>query len=430
MFISTGAPIDFAATRGCPGELKDRMLDSFGRAARANVNVYSIDPAGYAGYERYLANPIRFGRAAAQTAPENVARSQARLRHDFMEIMADYTGASATVNSDEVESGIDKIFAEASSYYLLGYQTANGAPDGKYRKVEVRVSRPGAIARTRSGYFAAKSAGGTRDAKDQPTTNDLGFVGLSRGTALPLRAMAVPVGLSGRGAEANVAVVLTVQLPTPRASIAETVTIIRNLYDASGNPGPPIVDKIDLPLEPSTDGDVLRYDLAWRMPLPPGRYQLRLNATSKATQTSGSIFPDIEVPDFTRASLSLSGLVLGRPPAGPRTDPLSNVLPMLPTTARDFGPGDSVLAFVRVMQGGNGAIAPVSVNVQLLDVDDKKNVDTNVTIPAEAFSKARSADYQFALPLKDLDHGPHLVSVTARLPGGPPVRRDLLFHMR
>ena len=331
VFISTGVPIDFGASRDCPLEQKDRMLDVFARASRANVNIYSIDPGGYGGYERYLQDPIRrAGRPAPTTVSDPTARNLARMRRDFLEIMAGYTGATATVNSDEVETGIDRIFTEASSYYLVGYQTSNGKPDGKYRKVEVKVRRPGSTVRTRSGYFAAKDAGVSRDSTSAPTVNDLGLVGLMNSPALPLRAAAVPVALSGRGRDADIAVVLSVRVPSPRGPVPEAVTVVRNLYDSEGRAGPPVLEKTELTLLPST-GDELRYDLFWKLPLAPGRYQLRLNATSKALDKSGTVYADIDVPDFTRAPLSLSAMVLGGKGAPvPRTDALSSVLPIIP----------------------------------------------------------------------------------------------------
>jgi VWFA-related protein len=429
VYVSPGADINFGARAGCPGELKDRMLDVFGTASRANINIYSIDPAGYGGYERYLRNPIRRGgRPATGTENDRMAQGSAKMRQDFLETMADYTGATATVNSDEVASGINGIFTESSSYYLIGYQTANGQPDGKYRKIEVKV-RSGLTVRTRSGYFAPKNAGGARDAKGQPTTNDLGLIGLVRGAALPLSAMAVPVALTGHDRDADVAVVLTVTLPAPRADLGETVTIVRNLYDSESRPGPPIVDRFNLVLAPPTSGDELRYDLIWHLMLAPGRYQLRLNATSKTTEGSGSVYPDIEVPDFTRARTSLSSLVLGAKPLGPRTDPLASVLPIVPTTARDFAPGDDIAAFVRVFQGSAAPVGPVVMNVQVLDVHNAKKMDATATLTPDAFG-GRAAGYQFDLPLKQLEHGPYVVSVTATPVGGPPVRRDLVFRVR
>ncbi|HUL73110.1 MAG TPA: VWA domain-containing protein [Vicinamibacterales bacterium] len=432
VFVSTGVPIDFMATRGCPGELRDRMIDVFGRAARANVNIYSVDPAGYDGYARYLQMPIRRGgRPAMATMPDRAAFDAAKVRHDFLETMADYTGATATVNSDDVQKGIDAIFTEESSYYLIGYQTSNGRPDGKFRKVTVKVNKPGLTVRTRSGYFAPKAdTSATRDAKSAPTTNDLGLVGMMSAPSLPLRVTAEPVALAGRGAAADVAVVLTVRLPAPRGPLSETVTVVRTLYDADGRAGPPVLETTNLALLPTT-GEDLRYDLFSRLTLTPGRYQLRLNATSRSIDKSGSVYADIEVPDFTRAPLSLSAIVLGtKTPPGDRKDPLASIMPIVPTTARDFAPGDQVDAFLRVFQGGAAPPVDVAMNVQVLDSSSTKIADATQSIPSSAFGETRAASFRFDLPLEKLKHGPQLVSVTATPAGGPPVRKDLVFRIR
>ena len=37
---------------------------------------------------------------------------------------------------------------------MLGYQPVNTAFDGKYRKIEIRVKRPGLRVRARQGYLA------------------------------------------------------------------------------------------------------------------------------------------------------------------------------------------------------------------------------------------------------------------------------------
>ena len=43
---------------------------------------------------------------------------------------------------------------ERTTYYLLGYQPANPAMDGKYRRVSVKVKRPKVTVRARPGYLA------------------------------------------------------------------------------------------------------------------------------------------------------------------------------------------------------------------------------------------------------------------------------------
>ena len=47
----------------------------------------------------------------------------------------------------------DQIFQELSSQYLLGYSSKNPKRDGRWRRIVVRVDRPGTTARTKQGYY-------------------------------------------------------------------------------------------------------------------------------------------------------------------------------------------------------------------------------------------------------------------------------------
>jgi hypothetical protein len=51
---------------------------------------------------------------------------------------------------------MDRINDVTRSGYLLGYYPTNGNWDGSYRKVEVKVSRPGVNVYYRRGYFSRK----------------------------------------------------------------------------------------------------------------------------------------------------------------------------------------------------------------------------------------------------------------------------------
>lgn len=432
-FVSVGLPIDFVATRGCPGELASIMQDVFRRAQRGNINIYSVDPGGYRGYENYLTNPIRRGgRPAERVMPIGAAQRAARTRREFLQITAEYTGARAIVNTDAFEPDIDQIFEEAGSYYLVGYQTSNGRPDGKFRKVDVKVKRPGMTVRSRSGYYAPREGTlATAEQRATPATSELGLVGMDSPAALVLRAAAAPIARSATGKNIDVALVLTVRLPAVRGAIAETLTLVRTLYDAEGRAGPPVQEKVTRTLQ-STTGDEIRYDVYQRLSLAPGRHTVRLNATSAALGRSGSVYADIEVPDFTRPIVTASSIVLGTradPPVA-RTDVLASILPLAPTTARDFSPSDNVIAFLRVFQGGTTPIAPVTVSTRVLDIDDKPLVDLSGTIAPEAFDATRGAPFEIPLPLAQLSHGPHLISITVTTPGSSKVRRDLVFRVR
>jgi Ca-activated chloride channel family protein len=53
----------------------------------------------------------------------------------------------------DVENAYERVVAEIKGQYHLGYQSTNARPDGAWRKVEVRVKRPGTRVRSRRGYF-------------------------------------------------------------------------------------------------------------------------------------------------------------------------------------------------------------------------------------------------------------------------------------
>jgi hypothetical protein len=250
---------------------------------------------------------------------------------------------------------------------------------------------------------------------------------------LALRVAAAPIARSAAAGtkNADVAVVLTVRLPAIRGALSEAVTVVRTLYDAEGRASTPVQEKKELIVQ-STTGDELRYDLYQRLTLAPGRYTVRLNATSKAIGRSGSVYADIEVPDFSRRPLSASSIVLGTPadPAAPRTDVLAAVVPVLPTSAREFSPNESVVAFLRVFQGGTTPIAPVTVTTKVLDISDTQLFEKSSTIAIDAFDASRSAPFEIALPLSSLSHGPHLLSISVAAPGASNVRKDLVFRVR
>lgn len=81
------------------------------------------------------------------------ARMQSRLQ---LERIAATTGGLALFPHalDELDDFYDRILREIRAQYQLGYVSANTAADGRWRKVEVKVTRPGVKVRARQGYFA------------------------------------------------------------------------------------------------------------------------------------------------------------------------------------------------------------------------------------------------------------------------------------
>lgn len=449
VFIGITAPSIAPGRSACDAARAEAMKEVLRKAQRGNVNIYSVDPSGSQGVTDYLRDknarrggspgPVSgAGRVPGPTASARQTESEGDRRHN-LQVMADETGGRAVVADDRIDPAIDRIFEEDGSYYLVGYQTSNGKPDGGFRKVEVKVNRSGLTARTRSGYWAPTSDRAVSVHEEASMETDIGATGwtrfgLARPERLSLRASVVPIArvtASGGSRDTEVAVVLTARLPPLTRPTSETLVVIRTVYDADGRAGTPARETTTLPLTPSS-GSELRYDVWSRLTLPPGRYQIRFNAHSAVLDKSGSVYADVEVPDFARSSISMSDIALGaKPPDQPaRADVLAAIVPIVPTTARDFSANEHISAFVRVFQGGASAPGPVKIAVQILDVRDAAVLDTVETLASAVFDASRGAGFQVELPLARLQHGPYLLSLTATASTGTTVRRDLMFRVR
>ncbi len=73
-----------------------------------------------------------------------------------MRTLSSETGGIAVLNQNDFGEGLRQIVDNNSHYYLLGYYPTHNLSDGKYRRIEVRVKRPGVEVRTRKGYVSSK----------------------------------------------------------------------------------------------------------------------------------------------------------------------------------------------------------------------------------------------------------------------------------
>jgi hypothetical protein len=172
------------------------------------------------------------------------------------------------------------------------------------------------------------------------------------------------------------------------------------------------------------------YELLSRLAVRPGRrYNVRVAAA--LGDRTGTVFTDVEVADFARDPLSVSGLVMSvAPPAVTSQARLfSDMLPVVPSTIRDFPRGTTAVAFLRVTQGGSKP--PAAVNVAATIRDEKNGVvfERTTMLDAAAFRAERSADYRLELPIATLTPGAHLLAVEVSL-SKTVVTRDARFTIK
>jgi len=267
--------------------------------------------------------------------------------------------------------------------------------------------------RTRNGYFepkAAKPTTTTRPASAAVPVEDA-MAGILPKRDIPLQVAVAPFAAPS-GQDAAVAIVLGVEQPAPGERTVEEIEVVARAFAADGDVKGSARQTARVVLRPGV-GTTASYEVLSRIDLKPGRYSLRLGAYARAAAAAGSIYCDLDVPDFAKKALSLSGVVLTVSPAraaAPK-DLLASLIPVVPTTIRDLYRGDTVTAFVRVYQGGNEPSVPVDTVVRIVDGAGRVASESTVQIPAARFAategvggkeRPRAADWTVALPLSAL----------------------------
>ena len=383
------------------------LVNLFQQLQRANITIYSFDAHGL--------NSGAMTAASSSTLPSiessgfrNVGSASA---NESLHSFAESTGGRAITNTNDPISHVAAAFQESATYYFIGFRSTAGLKPKEFRKVEVRVNRPGLSVRTRNGYYAPETSTTPADAIN----------GLPGGD-LPIHATAAVFAVPGQKAAEAIFAASVDESGEPGAG--RTIDLSATAVDLDGKPCG--TQEQSITISPSSGS--IQPDLPAHLPLKEGRYLVQLSA--QAGGRSGVVVVDVDVPNFSRDGLSASGLILGRPSDSPITDKaLANLIPFLPRTRRQFQSKDDVAAFVRVYQGGNGKLAPVRMSAKVTDEKNVVRSNQEAVLDSASFSAARSADYQLTLPLAHLTPGEYLLDIDAQS-GERHVRRTARFTVR
>src|SRR5579871_374108 len=341
--------------------LAEQMPELFRRMQRANIMVYAIDPAGPQGIAEYAEgriaaipqmheynqrpvdpstqealvipcdNRVPVGQVSGTDSgppgvppglmtcsvpePGELARFVTTLGRDFLVEAAEHTGGRAMIGNEDYAPFISEDFEENSSYYLLGYQPPAGDKPGNLHRLTVRVNRPGLEARTRSGYYTPK-ADVVDPKKSAISPSAKAVAGVLPTSDVPLRVALAPVLMPGKH-EATVLITLGLETPAQTKPFSDVVEVQTHAFRPDGDPRGSQVQQAYVGVRPSLSDDLVRYEALTSIVLKPGRYQLRIGAYSGLRDTAGSVYADVEVPDFAKEPIALSGLMLTSTPALP-----------------------------------------------------------------------------------------------------------------
>lgn len=423
----------------------DATRDMLAAATRANVAVYAVDPRGLGA--EFQDN------AAIQSFPDDTTLglgmssifNEVRLSQDSLRVMGDETGGFAVVNRNNFQDAFQRIVDDNSSYYVMGYYSSNDRRDGRFRKIEVKLpGKPGMSVRARKGYVAPRGK-----APEAPKTTATGASPeLKDAMESPLPLTGLPVALTAavfKGPAPKGAVVISTfvagnMLPfvDNDGMMKNTLEVLAIATDDKGKSFPTDRATVDLNMKPDTAKRVNAsgFRVIQSLELNPGRYNLRVAAREGNTRKAGSVTFDLEVPDFSKAPLTMSDIALtsamsGFAPTVRPKDPLEKLLPGPLSSYREFPVTDEIALFTEVYDNVKPAhkveiTATVKAEGGQTVYETREEHDSS-----ELAGSAGGYGFQARFPLKGFAPGLYVLRVEAitRIGDRPTAAREVVFRV-
>jgi VWFA-related protein len=458
--------------------------DAISTAARANVNFYTIDPRGLAGMTPEFMAEAGLGSGVGTTGPvlmvpgtnaptsgitgvsgvfnvQDELMQEFRLSQDTLRELAEQTGGFAAVNTNDVTPAFERIVNANSRYYVLGYYPPNHARDGRFHKIDVRVKRPGMRIEARRGY--ASPRGRTPEERKRDEAARLAREARrpdGKRTSTPLLGvMTSPMQQSGltfsvqaapfkhTAAEASIALAVEIDgsrlpygAPNEKGQVANKIELSFFGLNEQGKAVSAGWSDLDLTLRPETRDRVTAHGVRVnpRMTLAPGRYQIRVGARETVGGQAGSVFYDLEVPDFRKEPLMVGGLLMTTPSVQQtpsiQADPVlsKEQLPAPATSRREFPRADVLALYTEIYDNDTSRQARrIDVDVRLVAEDGSEVLGSRDELTNGGATEKPWEIYGYAkrIPLKSLAPGRYVLRVAAAVRGqdrAPAIRDSLI----
>ena len=433
---------DLIDYQGGVGSLQfDHAHEAMGIATRNNITIYPISPQGL---------------AMEETGVRILERRQDQRA------MAELTGGFAHINSNDFAGAFERIVRDASTYYMLGFNSDYRRNDGKYVRLNVRVKRLGLTVRTRSGYVSASrreqeaAARLVARAGDAPPPIAEALGNPMTESGHPIRVTTAVYKATGDLATVVTTVETSLVMQEARLQKPDARSgqfAVRLLATDARRQIYPELRHQDTMTMPAAVAEIAgnRARLVSEMALPKGRYQIRV--ASGSGRVAGNVVYDVDVPDFTSKPLMLGSLSVatGRNtlptvyatndvarvktkkchepscasvdvrdvPMTPWSEktlsaqhPLYGALPSPPTTVRQFRQADTITVFTEVYD--NSKIArPIRVRAELRQPNRPPAFDLSLSLDTSKPRPSGGHGVAFTLPLADIPSGRYVLRIEA-----------------
>jgi hypothetical protein len=320
-------------------------------ARRANAALYFIDTRGLTGltslYSAEFGEP--FAEEDLMAAVADVSREG-----DGAAALSSDTGGFSVRDTNDFAAGAVRIGRESRGYYLLGYNPGEIPPDGRFRKIEVRLRRKGLVVRARRGYYAPGGPEGAppRERQIEPD--------LQRALDAPGAVPEIPLRLAAfvqqdagldrarvvLAAEADIAKLPATETPSGPRTTLDTLLVAAHREGAEFTRSD---QQAELERRPAPPGVPVWYAFTRELELKAGIHQAKLIVRDVASRRLGSVLLEVEVPPLDALRVStpiLTGALAPTPDGG--------LAPQL-RVRRDFPAGTSLYCSFDVFGAARGS---------------------------------------------------------------------------
>ncbi len=307
------------------------------------------------------------------------------ITQQVMYYVATGTGGFVIANSNDLLSGLEKIGKESSQYYVLGY-TPPSPEDGACHTLKVKVDRPGAQVRERTGYCAVRSQDFLAD---KPIAKQLEAHAMGSESGDITGSAAAPFFYTSPGtARVNLALDLagnSIKFDKDKGKYHAVLNILGVATKADGSVAARFSDAVDLQLDKKQLDDFAKrpYHYENQFFIASGQYNL------KVAVNSGDKYGKFEVPlvvdPYDKAQFSMSALALSKEfhkvsdlsenldalLLQDRTPLVTQGLQLVPTGENTFKKSDRAAIYLEVYEPQVADSTSPKVSLKLSIVDEK-----------------------------------------------------------
>jgi VWFA-related protein len=419
-------------------ENESELRSATNAAVLANMAIYTMDirglqalPPGGAAQNASLRGTSPYSGQSTL----NDLNSNFTTQETLVSLSVD-TGGRAYLDSNDFTQVFKGVQQDMTMYYLLGYHSTNTARDGKFRRITVRINRPGLKLEYRKGYYAAAdfkhSDKEERErqlqeelASDLPST-DLSLYLATGYFRLADNRYYVPISLIVPGSE--------IPFSRNRDQDKATLDVLGVVTDEKKFPASRIRDTVKLAVNAANEVQRKNVQYDNGLLLPPGKYHLKIVVRENESGRMGAFETDFTIPDLKSQPLKMSSIVMASQvqPAGKHdpNDPLiRNGTEIVPSVTRVFSSGQHLYFYYEVYDPARSHNSPAATargvnaaadsranagskdSVRLLSnvsffKGDVKAYETSLTEVQEvSIPNRHAAVFQLDVPLSELKPG-------------------------